>query len=101
MHISTFCVRGNEMSREVNFDDSVHEKFGLASSRSCNLVDLLDVKQFARIEPMARTETATFRKILGLSGTQKIIASDTKEPESEVVFAFIVIRRGRKHLRSQ
>jgi hypothetical protein len=36
-----------------------------------------------------------------LEGTQKGIASETKGPESEVAFAFIVIKLGSKHLRSQ
>jgi hypothetical protein len=34
-------------------------------------------------------------------GDSKRIASDTKEPESEVAFAFIVIRLDSKHFRSQ
>jgi hypothetical protein len=41
------------------------------------------------------------KKIVIIEGTEKVIASDTKEPESEVAFAFIVIRFGSKHLRSQ
>jgi hypothetical protein len=36
-----------------------------------------------------------------VSGTQKVIALDTKESKSEVAFTFIVIRLGRKYLRFQ
>jgi hypothetical protein len=43
----------------------------------------------------------TGKCLISVQGTQKLIASDTKEPESQVAFALIVIRLGSKHLRSQ